>query len=88
MPTSPMAKVGRSATAEVMSRREFFDMRIMCGSDKVIEECMSCKCCQRQFDNEVGMRPEGSKWRKLSHYIDFSERYVTLLCSGSGVPCF
>jgi hypothetical protein len=29
MPTSPMAKVGRSATAEVMNRREFFDMRIM-----------------------------------------------------------
>jgi hypothetical protein len=29
MPTRPMAKVGRSAAAEVMSRREFFDMWIM-----------------------------------------------------------
>jgi hypothetical protein len=29
MPTSPMAKVGRSATAEVKNRREFFDMWIM-----------------------------------------------------------
>jgi hypothetical protein len=28
MPTSPMAKVGRSAAAEVMSRRVFFDMWI------------------------------------------------------------
>ena len=34
------------------------------------------------------MRPEGSKWRKMSHYIDFSERCVTLLCSGSGVSDF
>ena len=25
----------------------------------VIEECMSCKSCKRQFGNEVGMRPEG-----------------------------
>ena len=29
MPMSPMAKVGRSATAAVMSRRELFDMWIM-----------------------------------------------------------
>ena len=28
MPTSPTAKVGRSAAAEVMSRREFFNMLI------------------------------------------------------------
>jgi hypothetical protein len=28
IPTSPMAKVGSSAAAEVMSRREFFNMLI------------------------------------------------------------
>jgi len=28
MPTSPMVKVGRSATAELMSRKEFFNMLI------------------------------------------------------------
>lgn len=28
MPTSPMAKVGKSAAAEVMRRREFFNMLV------------------------------------------------------------
>jgi hypothetical protein len=28
MPTSPMAKVGRSATADVTNRKEFFNMLI------------------------------------------------------------
>ena len=50
----------------------------MCGLVSVIEQRMSCKSCKRQFDNdnEVGMRPEGSKWRKSHRYIYISERYA------------
>jgi len=50
MPTRPMAKVGRSATAEATSRREFFDMFVW-------KECKSCKRY-----NEVEVRPKSHRY--------------------------
>lgn len=57
MPTSPIAKVGISATAEVMSRKEFFNMLIKSVLVRVVR------------GNST--RTRGFEAEKSHHYKDF-----------------
>ena len=60
-PTRPMVKVGRSAAAEVMSRREFLNMLIR----------RNGKVCRGNLTTTTrGLAVEKVR-RILSHYIDF-----------------